>query len=35
MINTFKEISHYELSEFHFEVKKVNGVTNEDKFKEF
>ena len=35
MINTFKEISNYELSKFHFEVNKVNGATNEDKLKEF
>ena len=34
MINTFKELSHYELSKFHFKVKKVNGATNEEKLKE-
>ena len=31
MINTFKELSHYELSKFHFNVDRVNEATNEDK----
>ena len=35
MINTFKKLSLYEVSKFHFEVKKVNGATNEDKLNEF
>ena len=34
MINTFNELSHYELSKFRFEVKKVNGIINVDKLKE-
>ena len=31
MINTFKGLSHYELSKFDFNVREVNGVINEDK----
>ena len=32
MINTFKDLSHYELSKFEFNVEKVTGTTNKDKF---
>ena len=31
MINTFKALSHYELSKFDFYVDNVNEATNEDK----
>ena len=31
MINSFKALNDYELSEFDFKVNIVNGATNEEK----
>ena len=35
MINTFKELRHYELSKFHFKTDRVTEATRKDKLEEF